>query len=149
MILGLDHIGVAVESLEKGLESYSKKLGFHHHHTEEVPNTEEVPTENVRVALLFGGPDRVELLEPTSDQSPIALFLKKRGPGVHHLAFRVDDIEKEIARLRGEGVQLIEPAPRPGAEGAKVAFIHPKSTGGVLIELVERARRGHSQKPAE
>ncbi len=104
--------------------------------------TEEVPTENVKVAILFSGETRVELLEPTSEKSPISGFLKKRGEGIHHLAFSVDRIDDEVTRLRGsKGVQLIEPAPRPGAQGSKVAFIHPKSAGGVLIELVERPKR--------
>jgi methylmalonyl-CoA/ethylmalonyl-CoA epimerase len=142
LILGLDHIGVAVSSLDESLKQYVEGLGFHH------KNTEAVPAEKVRVAFLFGGADRVELLEPTSDDSPIAQFLKKRGPGVHHLAFRVDDIEKEVTRMRESGVQLIEPAPRPGAEGSKVAFIHPRSAGGVLIELVERARKMPGSKLA-
>lgn len=132
----LDHIGIAVKDLNAGLRAYVDQLGMR------LMETEEVPTENVKVAILFSGETRVELLEPTSEKSPISGFLKKRGEGIHHLAFSVDRIDDEVTRLRGsKGVQLIEPAPRPGAQGSKVAFIHPKSAGGVLIELVERPKR--------
>jgi methylmalonyl-CoA/ethylmalonyl-CoA epimerase len=128
----LDHIGIAVTSLKDALAVYQKSLGFHLH------EIEEVPTEKVKVAILTSSETRVELLEPTSSASPVAKFLESRGGGVHHLAFAVREIEAEVERLRNEGVKLIEPAPRPGAQGSKVAFIHPKSTGGVLIELVQR-----------
>lgn len=132
----MDHIGIAVKDLNAGLRAYVDQLGMR------LMETEEVPTENVKVAILFSGETRVELLEPTSEKSPISGFLKKRGEGIHHLAFSVDRIDDEVTRLRGsKGVQLIEPAPRPGAQGSKVAFIHPKSAGGVLIELVERPKR--------
>lgn len=133
MISGLDHIGIAVADLAEGLRNYVDRLGFSHH------ETEEVPTEKVRVAILGAGSSRVELLEPTSPDSPIARFLEKRGQGgVHHLAFGVDDAQAEVTRLREKGVRFIEPAPRPGAGGCLVAFIHPQSAGGVLLELVER-----------
>jgi len=132
LIQGLDHIGIAVASLDDGLDQYVKILGFTHIHTE------EIPSEKVRVAILRTGTTRVELLEPSSKESPIAKFLQKKGPGIHHLAFHVDSIETEVKKLREHGVTLIDPAPRPGTEGSKVAFIHPKSAGGTLIELVER-----------
>lgn len=133
MIQELDHIGIAVTSLEEGIAHYSSQLGLRHEHTE------EVPSEKVRVAMLLAGQTRIELLEPTSEDSVIAQFLKKRKGGVHHLALRVDNIAKEVDRLRKQQVQFIEPAPRPGAQNSKIAFIHPKSTGGTLIELVERS----------
>jgi len=132
VILDLDHVGIALPSLKEGLATYKNQMGFEHIHTE------EVPSEKVRVAVLLAGNTRVELLEPTSEGSPVSQFLRKRGGGIHHLAFKVEDVEAEVERLRMEGVELIEPAPRKGAQNSKVAFIHPRSTGGVLIELVER-----------
>ncbi len=128
----LDHIGIAVTSLDNGLPTFVEGLGFR------CEETETVASERVRVAVLFSGSTRVELLEPTSEESPISAFLKKRGEGVHHLAFSVLDIESEVERMRAKGILFIEPAPRPGAQGTRVAFLHPKSAGGVLTELVER-----------
>lgn len=132
MIGSLDHIGIAVESLEDGLEKYVRQLGLSHTHTE------TVETEKVRVAILHSGKTRIELLEATDSTSPISKFLGSKGGGIHHLAFEVESIDDEVQRLRGRGVRLVEPAPRPGAQGSRVAFVHPRATGGVLIELVER-----------
>lgn len=130
----LDHIGIAVPSLERALPIWVEAIGMKHE------KTESVLSERVRVAILSSGDSRVELLEPASDDSPISQFLKKRGGGVHHLAFSVSSIETEVQRLRTAGAKLIEPAPRPGAEGTKVAFLHPSWTGGILIELVQRPK---------
>ncbi len=128
----LDHIGIAVSDLEAAMEDYVQKLGF------KLEARESVPTEHVNVAMLRAGTSRVELLEPTDDSSAISRFLQSGKKGIHHLAFEVEDIEKELAMFREKGVTIIEPAPREGAGGCKVAFIHPKSTQGVLLELVER-----------
>ena len=128
----LDHIGIAVNSLAEGLQFYRDTLGMR------LECTEEVPSEKVRVAILYSGDTRVELLEPTSDDSPIALFLKKRGPGVHHLAFSTENMSQSEKDLRAKAVQVIEPFPRLGAHQCTVGFIHPKESKGVLIELVER-----------
>jgi methylmalonyl-CoA epimerase len=103
-------------------------------------HTEEVASQKVRVAMLPLGECRVELLEPTSEDSPISKFLAKRGPGIHHIAVRVEDIRRSLADLKQKGARLIDEQPRTGAGGCLVAFIHPSSTGGVLLELVERAR---------
>lgn len=130
----IDHIGIAVRSIAEALPFYTKHLKLEH------VETEEVLTEKVRVAVLLCGDVRVELLEPLSPESTIAQFLEKRGPGVHHMAYAVENIENEVKRLLSDNVQLIQPAPRPGAGGCQVAFIHPKSTGGVLVELVERPK---------
>lgn len=133
----LDHIGVATRSLEEGLKFY-EALGFKEMHKE------EVPTERVRVGMLeLGNSSRIELLEPTSEDSPIAKFLDKRGPGIHHICLRVKDIKAVLAHLRTqEGVRLIDEAPKPGAHGCQVAFVHPKSTGGVLLELSQPPQAG-------
>lgn len=100
-------------------------------------HTEVVEDQKVRVAMLPIGESRVELLEPTSDDSPISKFLKKRGGGIHHIAVEVEDIRASLARLKAQGMQLIDEEPRIGAEGCLVAFVHPKASGGVLLELVQ------------
>ena len=129
----LDHVGVAVRSLEQALAPYRDGLGL------AVQEIEEVATEQVRVAFLPAGDTRIELLEPTSAESAIARFLDRRGEGIHHLCFQVDDIEAALRRLRAAGVRLVDEVPRPGAGGCRVAFVHPKGMGGVLVELVEKA----------
>lgn len=127
----LDHLGVAVNSLEEGFKFY-KALGF-----TEMP-IEEVPTEKVKVGFLnLGNHASIELLEPTSDESPIKKFLEKRGPGIHHVCLRVRGIDEVVARLKAAGVRLVNETPRPGAHGCRVVFVHPGSTGGVLLELSE------------
>lgn len=128
----LDHLGVAVKSLEEGVKFY-RALGF-----SEMP-IEEVPTEQVRVGFLFlDNRASIELLEPTSDESPIAKFLAKRGPGIHHVCLRVKGIDQAAAKLKSAGVRLINETPRPGAHNCRVVFVHPASTGGVLLELSEK-----------
>ena len=131
MIEGLAHIGVVVRSIEESLPALVAALGLEH------TATEEVPSQKVRVAALEGGGQVIELVEQTSDDSPISRFLEKRGPGIHHIAFKVDDLEATLARLREAGVTLIDATPRPGAFGKRIAFLHPKSTGGILIELCD------------
>jgi methylmalonyl-CoA/ethylmalonyl-CoA epimerase len=129
----LDHLGIAVRSLEEGFLFY-KALGF-----SSMP-TEEVPSEKVRVGFLhlYNGAS-IELLEATSDESPIKKFIDKRGPGIHHVCLRVKAIDKVASRLVEAGIKLINEKPRPGAHGCRVVFVHPASTGGVLLELSEPA----------
>jgi len=128
----IDHIGIATNNIEEVASLYCGAFGL------AVSETEEVPAQKVRVAMLPVGESRIELLEATSDDSPISKFLAKRGPGIHHVALHVVNIRTALADLKAKGTRLIDEAPRPGAGGCLVAFIHPSSTGGVLIELVER-----------
>jgi methylmalonyl-CoA/ethylmalonyl-CoA epimerase len=127
----IEHIGIATESIDEALRFWRDALGL------EVTHTETVEEQGVRVAMLPVGEPRVELLEPTSPASPVAKFLKKRGPGIHHVAVRVADIRAALAHLKAEGARLIDEEPRTGAGGCLVAFVHPSSSGGVLLELVE------------
>ena len=128
----LDHIGIAVASLEGALGVY-RSLGL------EMACVEEVPGQKVRVAFLPLGETRLELLEPTADDSPIARHLERRGPGLHHLCVEVADIRAAMARLAADGYALLSPEPQSGAHGYLVCFVHPKSAGGVLIELAQPA----------
>jgi methylmalonyl-CoA/ethylmalonyl-CoA epimerase len=130
----IDHIGIAVESLDEALKLYRDELGLEH------TGTEEVPTEHVRVAFLSAGSTRVELLEPTDDSSPIARHLKQRGPGIHHLAFKVGDLRSTMRALADAGRPALDERPRPGADGNEVTFLHPRSAMGVLVELCSPAR---------
>jgi methylmalonyl-CoA/ethylmalonyl-CoA epimerase len=127
----IDHLGIAVRDLAAAEKRFALLLGA------ASKGREEVPSESVRVSFFDVGESRFELLEPTSPASPIAKFLEKRGEGIHHVCLRVDDIEAEIARLKAAGLDFVGEAPRPGAGGHKVAFVHPKSAGGILIELSE------------
>jgi methylmalonyl-CoA/ethylmalonyl-CoA epimerase len=127
----VDHIGVATPSIEEALKFWRDALGL------EVKHTETVEEQGVHVAMLPAGEPRVELLEPTGPASPVAKFLEKRGPGIHHVAVRVSDIRAALARLKREGARLIDEEPRVGAGGCLVAFVHPSASGGVLLELVE------------
>jgi len=127
----VDHIGIATRSIEESLKFWRDALGL------EVKHTETVEEQGVNVAMLPAGEPRVELLEPTGPASPVAKFLEKRGPGIHHVAVRVDDIRAALARLKSEGARLIDEEPRVGAGGCLVAFVHPAASGGVLLELVE------------
>jgi methylmalonyl-CoA/ethylmalonyl-CoA epimerase len=127
----IDHIGIATRGIEDALAFYRDALGLN------VAETEEVAEQRVRVAMLPIGESRIELLEATTEDSPIARFLEKRGPGIHHIAVRVDDIRAALADLRQKGARLIDEEPRTGAGGCLVAFVHPSSTGGVLLELVQ------------
>jgi methylmalonyl-CoA/ethylmalonyl-CoA epimerase len=127
----IEHLGIATRRLDEAIGFWREALGL------EVVETEEVAEQRVRVAMLPLGESRIELLEPTSEDSPIAKFLEKRGPGIHHIAVRVDDIRTTLARLKERGARLIDETPRTGAGGSLVAFVHPSSTNGVLLELVE------------
>ncbi len=131
MVRGLHHVAIAVRSLERSRSVYETALGM----TGSQP--EHVADQRVNVLVLHAGSQRVELVEPASPDSPISGFLEKRGEGLHHLAWRVDDCARAITTLRERGVRLIDEAPRAGAHGTRIAFLHPKSTGGVLMELVE------------
>ncbi len=128
----LDHIGIAVASLGEGLALY-RALGL------EPEGTEEVPGQGVRVAFLPAGDTRIELLEPLGEDSPIARHLDRRGPGIHHICLRVGDIRATMARLREEGFELLSEEPQEGAHGMLVCFVHPRSAGGVLLELSQPA----------
>jgi len=134
MIQALHHIAIAVESIDAALPQFVDGLGLRLH------GRDEVPTEQVKVAILFAGDTRIELLEPTAPTSPVAKFLARRGPGLHHLAFRVGDTAATMKVLAERGAPLLATEPRPGAHGTKVAFVHPKWLSGVLAELVEEAR---------
>ena len=127
----INHLGVAVASLEEALPYYRDVLGMSYQ------GTEEVAEQKVRVAFLQIGESKIELLEPTSVDSPIAKFLEKNGSGIHHIAYQVENIAETLAGLEQKGVRLIDRIPRQGAHGAKIAFIHPKSTGGILTEICE------------
>lgn len=128
----LDHIGIAVESLEEGFAFY-RALGF------TGMEIEEVPSEKVKVGFLhLANQANLELLEATSEDSPVAKFIEKRGAGIHHICLRVKGIEAVLERLKAQGIRLINETPKAGAHGCKVAFIHPSATGGVLIELSEK-----------
>src|SRR3954470_2676226 len=129
----VDHIGIATRSIEESLSFWRDALGL------EVKHTETVEEQGVHVAMLPAGEPRVELLEPIDPASPVAKFLEKRGPGIHHVAVRVSDIRAALARLKREGARLIDEEPRVGAGGCLVAFVHPSASGGVLLELVEHA----------
>jgi methylmalonyl-CoA/ethylmalonyl-CoA epimerase len=130
----LDHVGIAVESVDEALKLYSGLLGL------ELKGSEVVEEQKVRTAFLPLGDTEIELLEATDPESPIAKFIANKGQGVQHLAFRVDDLEAALAEAKAAGIRLIDEKPRYGAGGAKIAFLHPKSTGGVLVELCERSR---------
>ena len=127
----LAHIGIAVESLDDWIPYYRDVLGL------ELLGIEEVAEQKVKVAFLKLGEGAIELLEPTSDDSPISKFLQSRGGGIHHLAIQVDSIADELDRHRNASARLIDNEPRNGAHNMKVAFIHPKTTGGVLVELCQ------------
>ncbi|HZT60429.1 MAG TPA: methylmalonyl-CoA epimerase [Pyrinomonadaceae bacterium] len=129
----VEHIGIATRSIEESLKFWRDALGL------EVKHTETVEEQGVRVAMLPVGEPRVELLEPTGEDSPVAKFIEKRGPGIHHVAVRVGDIRAALAQLKSAGARLIDEEPRVGAGGCLVAFVHPSSSGGVLLELIEHA----------
>jgi methylmalonyl-CoA/ethylmalonyl-CoA epimerase len=128
VIRGVDHLGIAVRSIAESRVFY-EALGL------AVEAIEEVPGDQVRVAMIPCGATRLELLEPTSGESPIARFLERRGPGLHHLCLATDDLGADDARLREAGYQVLRPEPSRGASGCWIQFVHPKSTGGVLVEL--------------
>ena len=130
MIQRIDHVGLAVTSIEEA-RGFWEALGL------EISEIEEVPAEGVRVAMIDCGEARIELLEPTRDDSPIAAFLERRGPGMHHLCLRSNDVRADDGALRAKGYRVLRPEPTRGAGGCGVQFVHPKSAGGVLVELSE------------
>lgn len=132
----LDHIGIAVRDLEAALEFYRDALGL------EVERAEEVESEQVRARFLPVGEAALELLEATSERSAIARAIERRGPGIHHITLRVEDLPAVLARLKARGVRLVDETPRPGAGGSQVAFIHPSAAQGVLVELKQAPRAG-------
>jgi methylmalonyl-CoA/ethylmalonyl-CoA epimerase len=129
----LDHIGIAVSDLSAALSFYRDALGL------QVEASEEVASQRVRAHFLATGSAALELLEATADDSPIAKYVAKRGPGLHHITLQVDDLAGALAQLKTRGVRLIDESPRPGAHGSLVAFIHPASAHGVLVELKQKA----------
>ncbi len=131
MLHNVNHIGIAVQSLEDSIGFYRDALAM------PLKGIEEIAGQKVRVAMLQVGESKIELLEPTSADSPIARFLEKNGPGIHHIAYEVADIEAAIAQLTQSGVRMIDESPRAGAHDSRIAFLHPKSSGGVLTELCQ------------
>ncbi len=127
----INHLGIATKGIDEALKFWEDALGLENVHTEVVDD------QKVRVAMLPIGESRIELLEPTAEDSPIAKFLEKRGGGIHHIAVEVEDIEAALAKLKREGMRLIDETARIGAEGCLVAFVHPASANGVLLELVQ------------
>ncbi|MDR1652362.1 MAG: methylmalonyl-CoA epimerase [Prevotellaceae bacterium] len=130
----IEHIGIAVRSLETSIPYYEKVLGL------KCYNIETVEDQKVKTAFFKVGQTKIELLEPTSPESTIAKFIEKKGEGVHHIAYAVPDVALALQEAEAAGVQLIDKAPRAGAEGLNIAFLHPKSTGGVLTELCEQPK---------
>ena len=129
----IEHIGIAVKSLESSNELFAKLFGQSHY------KIEEVASEGVNTSFFQVGPNKIELLEATKPDSPIAKFIEKKGEGIHHIAFDVEDIEAEMERLRGEGFTVLNEKPKRGADNKLVCFLHPKTTNGVLIELCQDA----------
>ena len=133
-VLKIDHLGVAVPNVEEALKFYSGVLGL------APQGVETVAGQKVKVVFLPAGDSEFELLESTDPEGPIAKFIEKKGAGIQHVALRVDDIDAALAELKAQGVALIDQEPRYGAGGARIAFLHPKATGGVLLELCERKK---------
>lgn len=131
VVKGLHHVAIAVKSLAEARVAYEGALGL------AASEPEFVPDQKVNVLVLFAGEQRIELVEPASADSPVSAFLEKRGPGIHHLAWKVDDCAAAIDTLKAKGLRMIDEAPRPGSHKTTIAFVHPKSTGGVLMELVQ------------
>ncbi|MDD2446920.1 MAG: methylmalonyl-CoA epimerase [Tissierellia bacterium] len=132
MVNKIDHLGIAVKDLDEALKFYEDVLGI------KCVETEVVEDQKVKTAFLPIGDTEIELLESTSEDGPIARHIEKRGEGIQHIAFKVDDIEKALEELKSKGIRLIDEKPRKGAGGAMIAFLHPKSTHGVLIEICQR-----------
>lgn len=132
MIKKVDHIGIAVRSIEESLKFYVDILKL------KLEGIEVVHSEKVRVAFIIAGDTKLELLEPTSPESPIAKYIEKKGEGIHHVALGVSSIDERIIEMKENGIHMIHDQAKPGAGGAQIAFMHPKSTGGVLLELCEK-----------
>lgn len=130
----IEHIGIAVKDIENSNSLFASLFGKSHY------KLEDVETEGVKTSFFKCGPNKIELLQATNENSPIAKFIEKKGEGVHHIAFAVDNIEKEIKRLTKEGFQMIHEVPKKGADNKLIAFLHPKSTNGVLIELCQEIK---------
>ncbi len=133
MLTRVDHVGVAVEDLDRALEQYEADLAM------ALVHRETVAEQGVEAVLLDVGDSHVELLRPLGPETPVGRFLARQGPGLHHVAYGTEDIEAELARLAGAGVRLLDSRPRTGIRGSRVAFLHPRSTGGVLTEIVQPA----------
>lgn len=133
----IDHIGVAVEDLEAGIELYEKGFGM------ELAHRETVEEQGVEAVLLDVGDGHVELLAPLGPDTPVGKYLERKGPGLHHVAYAVDDIDSTLEQLAASGIELIDSVARVGIRGTRVAFLHPRSTGAVLTEIVEPAEGGH------
>ncbi|MGD1018199.1 MAG: methylmalonyl-CoA epimerase [Verrucomicrobiia bacterium] len=131
MIKGIDHVGIAVKSIDEAKKFWVDTLGL------KLSRIEEVPGQKVRVAILKAGNTTIELLEPTSPDSPVQRFIEKRGEGLHHLTLATDEIAEQLQKLKSANIALIDEQPRTGAGGSKIAFLHPKSAHGVLVELCE------------
>ncbi len=131
-VLKIDHLGIAVNSIDDGKNFWSDALGL------EFEGSETVEAQKVTTAFFPVGESEVELLESTAPDGPVAKFIEKKGTGIHHIAFRVENIEEALAELKEKGIKLIDEKPRMGAGGAKIAFLHPKATKGVLVEICER-----------
>src|ERR1043166_8546410 len=134
MIKGIDHVGIAVKSIDEAKQFWVDTLGL------SISHIEDVPEQKVRVAILKAGDTTIELLEPTTPDSPVAKFIEKRGEGLHHLTLQTDKLAERLKELKGAGIGLIDEQPRTGAGSAKIAFLHPKSAYGVLVELCETDR---------
>lgn len=139
-VRAINHIGIAVRSIDAHRPFYEETLGAVYE------GDELVPSQKVRVGFFLVGDVRLELLEPTDPSSTIASFLEKKGEGLHHVAYTVDDIEGRIAELKASGVKMIDETPRPGAHHMRIAFLHPKSSGSVLTELCEPPKHGNTLK---
>ena len=131
LLTEVDHVGIAVEDLEAEIERYRRAFGL------EPTHRETVASQGVEEVLFAVGTSYVQLLRPLGDDTPVGRHLAKRGPGVHHVAYRVADVGASLERLRAEGFALVDEAPRPGSRGTTIAFVHPKAMGGVLVELVQ------------
>jgi len=131
MLTKINHIGIAVKSIDDSLPFYRDQLGM------SFLGLEEVEEQKVKVAMLQVGESKIELLEPTSEESPVAKFIEKNGPGIHHLAYEVEDIEMAIQKLLAGGTRMVDEKPRRGAHGTFIAFVHPKSSNGILTELCQ------------
>ncbi|MEM9649644.1 MAG: methylmalonyl-CoA epimerase [Bacteroidota bacterium] len=131
----IEHIGIAVKNLEESNALFAKLLGVPHY------KVEEVESEGVKTSFFKSGPNKIELLEATKSESPIGKFLEKKGEGIHHIAFAVEDIESEISRLKAEGFIVLNERPKKGADNKLVAFLHPKGTNGVLVELCQEIKK--------
>mgnify|MGYP001628036148 FL=1 len=132
----IEHIGIAVKDLEASNALFAKLFGVPHY------KVEEVASEGVKTSFFKSGPNKIDLLEATKRDSPIAMFVEKKGEGIHHIAFAVEDIVSELERLKGEGFVVLNETPKKGADNKLVAFLHPKGTNGVLVELCQEIKEG-------